>query len=136
MLGSRPRSASSLFVLTMLLGGAAPGLAQPAIVAPTAVVAGTSNHIASVQSHAGSSFEWTVLGGRVDTGSKLHAITFTAGEPGPLRLDVVEKSATGQPLGSATAMIEVVAQPAWYRAASRTIPIVLSLVGGRGDFFS
>ena len=70
--------------------------ATPVIAAPASTVAGTTGLTASVVSHAGSSWFWTIGNGTITAGQGTSQITFTAGAAGtPLTLSVTETNASG-----------------------------------------
>src|ERR1019366_2800661 len=72
------------------------GPATPVIPAPARTAAGTTGLTASVVSHAGSSWFWTILNGTIMSGQGTNQITFTAGMAGtPLTLSVTETNASG-----------------------------------------
>jgi hypothetical protein len=63
------------------------------IAAPSAVGAGSPNRTASVASHAGSTYAWTIGNGTITAGQGTSQITFTAGAAGtPVTLSVVESN--------------------------------------------
>ncbi|MCE7957971.1 MAG: hypothetical protein DYH06_08555, partial [Acidobacteria bacterium ACB2] len=64
--------------------------ATPVISAPDVVASGASGLIASVESHAGSTYAWTITNGTITGGQGTAAITFAAGAAGQLTLQVVE----------------------------------------------
>ena len=71
------------------------GPATPVITAPASTAAGTTGLTASVVSHAGSSWFWTILNGTIMSGQGTNQITFTAGMAGtPLTLSVTETNAS------------------------------------------
>lgn len=71
--------------------------AAPTITAPSTVSAGQSFLTASVVNHPGSHYTWTIPNGNgtITSGQGTNAITFTAGAPGSLVLDVVEVNSAG-----------------------------------------
>jgi hypothetical protein len=95
--------------------------ATPVITAPSAVGAGSPNRVASVVSHAGSSYSWSIANGTITSGQGTNQITFTADVAGtPLILSVVETNALGCVSGPATATVTV--SPASSAAFLNTLP--------------
>ena len=79
-------------------GGAAVTVATPAlpyITAPAWVLPGATGVTASVASHAGSTYAWTVTNGALTLGQGTSQVTFTAGASGKVSLSVTETSAAG-----------------------------------------
>jgi hypothetical protein len=73
-----------------------PAPAIPVVTAPASVGAGSTNGVASVMSHAGSSYLWTIGNGSISSGQGTSQISFTAGSAGTLlMLSVTETSASG-----------------------------------------
>ena len=62
----------------------------PVITAPSTVVPGSPNHIASVSSNPGSTYAWSISNGTITNGQGSAQITFTAGSSGTLTLSVTE----------------------------------------------
>ena len=71
------------------------GAAAPIVTAPTQAVSGATGLSASVDSHAGSTYSWSISGGTIDSGQGTAAISFSAGVPGTLLLAVIETTAGG-----------------------------------------
>ncbi|MGE5715357.1 MAG: hypothetical protein ACM369_01805, partial [Acidobacteriota bacterium] len=67
----------------------------PVITAPSTVAPGSTNNTASVPSHAGSTYAWTITNGTITNGQGSAQITFTAGSSGTLTLSVTETSSSG-----------------------------------------
>ncbi|KAA0254172.1 MAG: hypothetical protein EDX89_11010 [Acidobacteria bacterium] len=62
----------------------------PVITAPDTVASGATGLAASVESHAGSTYAWTITNGTITGGQGTAAVTFAAGAAGQLTLQVVE----------------------------------------------
>jgi PKD domain/BNR repeat-like domain/PKD-like domain/Fibronectin type III domain len=78
--------------------------AAPVISAPSTAKPGQKGLVASVASHSGSSYQWSVSNGTITGGQGTSSITFTAGLKGNVGLSVTEISAAGcvSPAGTAT----------------------------------
>jgi hypothetical protein len=78
--------------------------AAPVISAPSTAKPGQKGLVASVASHSGSSYPWSVSNGTITGGQGTSSITFTAGLKGNVGLSVTEISAAGcvSPAGTAT----------------------------------
>ena len=72
-----------------------PKPSPPAISAPSSVQPGATGLTASVASHAGSTYAWSISDGSITAGNGTSQITFTAGVTGTLTLQVVETGANG-----------------------------------------
>jgi hypothetical protein len=82
------------------------------ITAPSTVIAGTPNWIASVPNHAGSTYAWLITNGTITAGQGTSQIVFTAGVAGtPLTLTVTETGASGCILAPGIASLTVVPAP-------------------------
>jgi hypothetical protein len=80
----------------------------PAITAPPYANAGKTGLAASVPSHAGSTYAWSVsANGQITSGQGTSAILFSALSAGPLTLSVTESTAPGctSPPGTATVTV-------------------------------
>jgi hypothetical protein len=100
-------AASGTYSVTAMVGGCTspagttavvvnPAPAAPAVTAPSTVGAGSPNRTASVPSHAGSTYSWTIGNGTITSGQGTNQITFTGGTAGtPLTLSVTETNAPG-----------------------------------------
>ena len=64
---------------------------MPTVVTSPVAGAGSPNRLAKVALHAGSTYDWTISNGTITSGLGTNAIVFTAGNPGPLTLSVVER---------------------------------------------
>ena len=83
----------------------------PDITAPAVVGAGSPNRVASVVSHAGSAYAWSVANGTITGGQGTSQITFAAGTAGtPLTLSVTETNVSG--CVSAPGSVSVTVEPA------------------------
>ncbi len=72
------------------------GPAAPSIGAPLSVPAAATGLLASVTSHPGSSYHWSLLGGTITAGQGTEEVTFTAGPAGTtMTLEAIEVSAAG-----------------------------------------
>jgi len=112
---------SGSYAVTVTVGGcpSSPGTtvvvvntvpSAPRVTAPATVVAGSPNWIASVPSHAGSMYSWTIGNGTITAGQGTSQITFTAGTAGtPLTLAVTEMNASGCVSAPGTATVTVAA---------------------------
>ncbi len=70
------------------------GIAAPSIAAPEGAPVGATGLSASVETHAGSTWAWTLVGGTITSGQGTSAITFDAGAPGTtMVLEVAESDA-------------------------------------------
>ena len=73
-----------------------PAPATPVVSAPAIVGAGSPNRVASVTSHAGSTYAWAIENGTIVSGQGTSQIIFTAGSAGtPLTLSVTEANTSG-----------------------------------------
>jgi hypothetical protein len=63
--------------------------AAPTISAPSVVFANQTGLTATVPSHEGSLYEWSIFDGTITAGQGTNAITFSAG-PGPVRISLFE----------------------------------------------
>lgn len=81
--------------------------AAPAISAPASAHPNQSGLTASVASHAGSQYSWSISNGTLTAGQGSSQITFTAGTKGSVSLSVQEISSAGcvSPAGNATVTI-------------------------------
>jgi hypothetical protein len=86
--------------------------ALPVISAPATAAPGATGLVASVASHAGATYAWTITNGSITGGNGTNQITFTAGVAGPLGLAVVETNATSCASAQATATVTVGTAPA------------------------
>lgn len=89
----------------------APVPATPVIAAPSGAAPGQAGLTASVASHAGSAYAWSVTNGSIAAGNGSSQITFTAGGVGTLTLSVVETNASGCASAPGTASVPVAAPP-------------------------
>jgi hypothetical protein len=69
--------------------------ATPVVTAPATAFAGHARLAASVESHAGASYQWSVTNGSITSGQGTSQITFAAGSSGSVSLTVIETSAAG-----------------------------------------
>ena len=74
-----------------------PPPAQPVITAPSSVTSGHPGYTASVAAQPGMTFAWTITnpGAAITAGADSNAITFTAGDAGPLTLGCTVTNAAG-----------------------------------------
>ncbi|HYS03627.1 MAG TPA: PKD domain-containing protein [Candidatus Dormibacteraeota bacterium] len=81
--------------------------AAPVITAPSTARPNQSGLIASVASHSGSRYNWSISNGTITAGQGTSRIRFTAGTKGSVTLSVTEISAAGcvSPAGTATVTI-------------------------------
>jgi len=81
--------------------------AAPVITAPSTARPNQSGLIASVASHSGSRYNWSISNGTITAGQGTSRIRFTAGTKGSVTLSVTEISAAGcvSPPGTATVTI-------------------------------
>jgi hypothetical protein len=101
------QSASGSGILTITGSGCTPP-ATPVITTPAAVGAGSPNRAASVASHAGSTYVWTIGNGTITSGQGTSQISFTAGTAGtPLTLSVTETNSSGCPSGVGNTTVTV-----------------------------
>jgi hypothetical protein len=84
-----------------------PPPATPVISAPLVVGAGSPNRKASVESHPGSFYTWTITNGTITSGQGTSKVLFTAGSEGTLTLAVVETVALNCSSLQATTSVEV-----------------------------
>ena len=85
---------------------------QVFITAPSTVIAGTPNWIASVPNTAGSTYAWGITNGTITAGQGTNQIVFTAGTAGtPLTLTVSQTLASGCVGGGGIAILTVVPAP-------------------------
>jgi hypothetical protein len=94
--------------------------ATPVITAPASTAAGTTGLTASVVSHAGSSWFWTIQNGTITSGQATSSISFTAGSAGQTTLTVVETNALGCVSAPGTATVTVA--PAGSAVSFYTLP--------------
>jgi hypothetical protein len=95
---------------TNVVVNAAP--ATPVITAPASTAAGTTGLTASVVSHAGSSWFWTIQNGTITSGQGTSQITFTAGMAGTaLTLSVTETNTLGCVSAPGNATVTVAGPP-------------------------
>ena len=110
-----------------------PAPAMPAISATASLVAGASA-TASVASHAGSGYAWTITNGTLTGGQATNQITFTAGASGNVSLGVIETGG-GCPSAQASTSIPIVGPPQNVIAtASSVSTIVVSWLASAGAF--
>ena len=95
--------------------------ATPVITALTSVVAGTVGLTASVVSHAGSSYAWTIQNGTITAGQGTSQIKFKAGVAGTLSLYVIETDGSScvSPQGWAAVTVADLVGTALYLSESR-----------------
>lgn len=79
----------------------------PVITAPSSATTGQTGLAASVASHAGSSYQWSISNGSITGGQGSAQITFTAGGAGILALFVAETNAAGCVSGTGSAALPV-----------------------------
>ena len=85
-----------------------PTPAAPLVTTPAAAGAGSPNRAASVASHAGSTYVWTIGNGTITSGQGTSQISFTAGTAGtPLTLSVTETNSSGCPSAAGNATVTV-----------------------------
>lgn len=77
---------------------------------PSAVTSGVSGFMASVPSVAGSSYQWSLSGGVMDSSSAGNSVTFTPGSPGSIAATCMVNNAAGDS-ASSTRSIPVLAMP-------------------------
>ena len=79
----------------------------PVIAAPSSARPNQSGLIASVASHSGSRYNWSISNGTIGAGQGTSRITFSAGNKGSVALSVTEISAAGclSPAGTTTVPI-------------------------------
>jgi hypothetical protein len=82
-------------------------IAQPVVTAPALVGENSPNRTASVASHAGSTYAWSITNGTITAGQGTSQITFRAGLQGTLTLSVVETSAAGCVSAAGNATVDV-----------------------------
>src|SRR5262249_61422617 len=102
-------------------------LPAPTIQAPTSVLPGQANLVATVESHPGSSYLWSIANGTIASGNGTSQITFTAGGAGSLALSVMETDALGCSAASAATSLPV-------DSGNRVLPTVNSGPGQSGSF--
>jgi len=87
--------------------------AQPVITAPASVPVGASGASASVPTHAGSTYAWTLTGGTITAGQTTHQIVFDAGSPGTTMHCSVVETASGcaSPAGSTDIQVDFLDVP-------------------------
>jgi hypothetical protein len=85
----------------------APAPATPVISAPSKVKPNQSGVVASIASHAGSQYVWSIQNGRITAGQGTSQVTFTAGTKGQLTLSVTEVSGQGCVSSDGTKTVEV-----------------------------
>ena len=100
------RGGASIKAAQALVSVATPPPA-PVISAPSSARPNQSGLTASVASHAGSRYNWSISNGTITAGQGTSRITFTAGSKGSVTLSVTEISAAGcvSPPGTATVPI-------------------------------
>jgi hypothetical protein len=118
-IGSVTTAATGTYSVTVTVGGCTsaagttaavinPTPAAPVITVPASTAAGTTGLTASVVSHAGSSWFWTITNGTITAGQGAYQITFTAGTAEtPLTLSVTETNALGCVSVAGTATVTV-----------------------------
>ncbi|MDX9736438.1 MAG: SMP-30/gluconolactonase/LRE family protein, partial [Thermoanaerobaculia bacterium] len=79
----------------------------PVVSAPAAVGAGSPNRTASVVSHPGSAYSWSISGGRITSGHDEAVVTFTAGDAGTLTLYAREQAPGECQSSAGTATVQV-----------------------------
>jgi len=100
------RGGSSIRTAQAIMSVAAPPT-TPAISAPSTARPNQTGLTASVATHPGSRYDWSVSNGTITAGQGTSRITFTAGSKGTVNLSVTEISAAGcvSPAGTATVTI-------------------------------
>ncbi len=90
-----------------------PKPALPVISAPASLPVGGSGASASVTSHAGSTYAWTLTGGTITAGQTTHQIGFDAGAPGTtMQCSVVEtNNGCSSPLASKKIQVDFLDVP-------------------------
>ena len=84
-----------------------PPPAAPVISAPSSAKPNQSGLTASVASHAGSRYNWSISNGSIKAGQGTSQITFTAGNKGSVALSVTETSAAGCVSAAGTATVPI-----------------------------
>ena len=84
-----------------------PPPAAPVISAPSSAKPNQSGLTASVASHAGSRYDWSISNGSIKAGQGTSQITFTAGNKGSVALSVTETSAAGCVSAAGTATVPI-----------------------------
>lgn len=105
--------------------------ALPFISAPSSIESGATGVVAEVIGRTGPGWNWTITNGTITSGAGTSRITFSAGDPGTVVLDVVEKNAKGcdSPMGR----LEI---PVKGLTATRLAPIVLDVAGPGGQRYT
>jgi hypothetical protein len=83
--------------------------ATPVITAPANGVSGATGLTASVPSHPGSTYAWSITNGAITSGQGTNQLTFTAGLSGTLSLGVIETNGCASP--QATSSVAIVGPP-------------------------
>jgi fibronectin type 3 domain-containing protein len=86
-----------------------PAPATPVITSPGSTLPGTTGLTASIPSHSGSTYAWSITNGTITAGQASTQITFTAGSSGNVTLGAVET--TGCPSPQGTALVAILAPP-------------------------
>lgn len=84
--------------------------ATPSITTVSSTFPGASGVTASVASHAGSTYQWSITNGTLSGGQGTNQVTFTAGTVGTLALTVTETNSNGCVSAQASTNINVVAR--------------------------
>ena len=105
--------------------------ALPVIAAPASLESGASGVVAQVSGGEGPTWTWTIANGTITSGAGTSRIVFTAGDPGLVVLDVVERNSKG--CDSPTGHLEI---PVKGLSATRLVPIVLDVAGPSGPRYA
>jgi uncharacterized repeat protein (TIGR01451 family) len=103
---SDPVSSNDSATAVFAVNGALPA---SAVTAPGAVGTLSPARTASVPSHPGSTYAWTITNGTITAGQGTSGITFTAGVVGTLTLGVTETSSAGCASAPGSATVNVLA---------------------------
>ncbi len=103
----------------------------PVITAPASLESGETGVVAEIPGAAGLTCTWTISNGAIISGEGTSRITFSAGDPGLVVLDVVARNAKG--CDSAAGHLEI---PVRGLSAVRLAPIVLDVAGPGGKRYA
>ncbi|MBK9967055.1 MAG: hypothetical protein IPP07_20115 [Holophagales bacterium] len=103
----------------------------PVITAPATLESGATGVVAEVVGGVGPGWSWTIANGTITSGAGTSRITFDAGDPGVVVLDVVEKNVKGcdSPAGHLEISVKGL-------TSTRLAPIALDVAGPGGQRYA
>ncbi len=136
-------AAAGTYSATVTLGGctsqagtttvsinAAPG--TPVLTAPASAASGAVGFTASVATHTGSSYAWTITNGTITGGQGTTQVTFTAGASGSVNLSIVETNG-GCSSSPGTVLVPIVLTPQGVTASAvSTSQVVVTWMASSG----